>query len=98
MTEGECYLTRSHAARVAVDMEEETYPSSRSETVNYDLATPVTDNMEWIKEYIKHQDQVSIRRMEEAVAQQNETRRSSKRLHKDIGVSNSQIEERLHHY
>ena len=65
MTEGEGYLTRSRAARVAVDMEEETYPSSRSEIVNYDLATPVTDNMEWIKEYIKHQDQVSIRRMEE---------------------------------
>ena len=66
MTEGEGYLTRSRAARVTVDMEEETYPSFRSETVNYDLATPVTDNMEWIKEYIKHQDQVSIRRMEEA--------------------------------
>ena len=46
--------------------EEETYPSFRSETVNYDLATPVTDNMECIKEYIKHQDQVSIRRREEA--------------------------------
>ena len=66
MTEGEGYLTRSHAARVAVDMEEEIYLSSRSEIVNYDLATPVTDNMEWIKEYIKHQDLVSIRRMEEA--------------------------------
>ena len=61
MTEVEGYQTRSRAARFA---EEETYPSSRSETVNYDLATPVTDNMEWIKEYMKHQDQVSIRREE----------------------------------
>ena len=66
MTEVEGYQTRSRAARVAEDMEEETYLSSRRETVNYDLATPVTDNMEWIKEHIKHQDQVSIRRREEA--------------------------------
>ena len=66
ITEVEGYQTRSRAASVAEDTEEETYPSSRSETVNYDLATLVTDNMEWIKEYIKHLDQVSIRRKEEA--------------------------------
>ena len=64
MTEVEGYQTRSHAARVAEDTEGETYMSSRSETVNYDMAIPVTDNMEWITEYIKHQDQVSIRRRE----------------------------------
>ena len=65
------HQTRSREARVAEDMEEETYPSSRSETVNYDLATPVTDNMEWVIEHIKQQDQVSIRRREEAETRDN---------------------------